>query len=261
MSIAPNLRLSVWIALVIAVVVNAALFGGRATSWVADRSGTVLAPVAGWTMHLRAVAGTMFNGVNAAQQNIALQQQVLQMQGQLAQQDALQQQLKFYQAAAGIRDRTGTDPVEAGIFSYPQNSGVRQVTLNRGAADWIAAGNTVATPEGALVGTVAHTSEHTAIVQMLGDPAFQVAARVMGTSVSGLVRVQSGAVVLDLVQKDEIVTVGSMVVTSGDDQRPAGLVVGTVSAVDDNATTLFKVVHIAPAVPDTIAGQVIIIRP
>ena len=262
MSIAHKLRLSVWIVLVVAVVANAALFGGRATSWIADRTGAILAPVTGWTVHLRALVGTMFNGVDAATQNIALRQQVLQLQGQLAQQDALQQELQFYRTAAGIRDRTGTEPIEAGIFSYSSNGGIRQAIINRGTIDWIAEGNTVVMSDGTLVGTVAHTSEHSATILMLGDPAFQVAARIVGTAVSGLVRVDgTGTLVLDLVQKDETVTEGSAIVTSGDDQRPAGLVIGTVRSVDNNATTLFKVVRIAPAVPDGIAGHVLVIRP
>jgi rod shape-determining protein MreC len=208
------------------------------------------------------VVGTMFNGVDAAQQNITLQQQVLQLQGQLAQQDVLQQQVQFYRAAADIRDRTGTEPIEAGIFSYPQQDGIREVIIDRGTADWVAPGNTVATPEGALVGTIADATQHSATVLMVGDPAFQVAARVMGTTVSGLVRVDSaGDIVLDLVQKDEMVTEGSMVITSGDDNRPAGLMIGTVRSVDNTATTLFKVVRIAPVVSNAPMGRVLIIRP
>lgn len=255
-------RSLVWIILAVIVTVNTVMFGGRATSWVADVSGPLLTPVTGWMMRVRTMAGTMFNGVDTAKQNIALQEKLLEMQGQLAQQDVIRQQVEFYRAAAGLRERIGTDPIEAGIFSYPQGSGVRQVIINRGAIDWIAEGNMVVTPQGALVGTVERTFEHHAIVRMLGDPFLEITARVMGTEVSGLVRVDgTDGLVLDLVQKNETVIEGSLIITSGDDLRPAGFVVGTVRSVDNNATTLFKVVHITPAVSDTVAGRILIVRP
>jgi rod shape-determining protein MreC len=255
-------RSLVWIIVAVIVAVNAVMFGGRATAWIADISGSLLTPVTGWMMRVRAVTGTMFNGVDAAKQNIALREELLQMQGRLAQQDVVRQEVAFYRAAAGLRERIGTDPIEAGIFSYPQGSGVRQVIINRGSIDWIAEGNMVVTPQGALVGTVERTFDHHAIVRMLGDPFLEIAARVMGTEVSGLVRVDGpDGLVLDLVQKDETVTEGSLIVTSGDDLRPAGFIIGTVRSVDNNATTLFKVVHITPAVSDTIAGRVLIVRP
>lgn len=262
MSIARKFRPSFWIVLVLVLVGNAFFFGGHLTAWVADETGAFVAPISGWFVRMRIIAATMFSGIDLAKENVALKEEVIRVQARLSQQDVVRQQLDTYRAAVGIRERIGTNPVEAGIFSYPQGGGIRQIIINRGTDDWVVAGMTVVTPHGALIGTVEQAFDHHAIVRILGDPAFEVTARIMGSTVSGLVRVDGvGDLILDLVQKEETVTEGSIVITSGDDLYPAGFIIGTIRSVDNTATTLFQVVRITPSVSELIAGRVIIVRP
>jgi rod shape-determining protein MreC len=256
-------RSSVLIVLTVFVIVNAMLFGGRLTSWVADRTGHWLAPLASGVGSLRAVAGIALGRGDLAVENRDLRDQVQQLQARLAQQENLQEQLAFYTSALNIRDRLGADPIPAGIFSYPQGSGTFQVVVNRGADDGVARGMVAAMATGALVGTVEQVFAGHAVVQMIGDPGIEVTGRIAGTDVSGLVRTSdTGSVILDLVQKDEQVSEGQTVVTTGDDQYPAGLVIGTIRSVDNDAATLFKTVRISPAVAqDGASGRVLLIRP
>jgi rod shape-determining protein MreC len=259
-SVAP--RPLILLGLAIIVIMNAWLFGGRLTAWVADGSGRVLAPVVGRMAHLRALVTTTLARGDLAVQNVALQDEITRVRAQLAGQEELQRQVRFYRDAAGIRERTGTDPIAAGIFAYPQSGGVKQVIINRGRAEWVVVGDVVITPSGTLVGAVATLFEHHAVVRTIGDVALDVTVRVLGTEVSGLLRTAvDGSVMMDLVQKNETVTEGSVIVTSGDDRYPAGLVVGTVRSVDNDAATLFKIVRIAPAVSENISGDVIVVKP
>lgn len=259
-SVAP--RPFILLGLAIIVIVNAWLFGGRLTAWVADGTGQVLAPVAGRIARLRAFVRTTLEQGDLASQNLTLQDELTRVRAQLAGQEELQNQLRFYRDAAGIRDRTGIEPIAAGIFSYPQSGGIRRIVINRGRAEGVIVGDVVVTPSGALVGAVVTLFEHHAVVSTIGDGTFDVTVRIVGTEVSGLLRTAAdGSVLMDLVQKNETVMENFVVVTSGDDRYPAGLIVGTVHSVDNDAATLFKIVRIAPAVADGISGDVIVIRP
>lgn len=259
-SVAPRPLILLGLAMII--IVNAWLFGGRLTAWIADGTGHILAPVAGRVARLRAFALTTLGRGDLAAQNLALQDEITRLRAQVAGREALENQLQFYRDAAGIRDRTGREPIAAGIFSYPQSGGVRQAVINRGRAEWVIIGDVVVTPSGALVGAVVTVFEHHSVVRTIGDVALDVTVRVLGTEVSGLLRTApDGSVMMDLVQKNETVTEGSVVVTSGDDRYPAGLVVGTIRSVDNDAATLFKIVRIAPAVTGGISGDVIVIKP
>lgn len=255
-------RPQILLGLAIIVVVNALLFGGRMTAWVADGTGQVLAPLVSRIAHLRALVMVTVGRGDFAAQNVTLQDEVLRLRAQLAGQEELQRQMEFYRNAAGIRDRIGTEPIAAGIFSYPQSGGVRQAIINRGRADWVVIGAVIVTPSGALVGAVSRVFEHHSVVSTIGDAAMDVTVRIVGTDVSGLLRTATdGSILMDLVQKNEAVTENSVVVTSGDDQYPAGLVVGTVRSVDNDVGPLFKIVRITPTVAAGVTGDVIVIRP
>jgi rod shape-determining protein MreC len=243
------------------LIANAVVFGGRLTAWVADISGPLLASASDAMSRARALAGAAVSRGNLAARNVELEDEVLRLRAQLANQDDLRTQLEFYRNASGIRDRTGKEPISAGIFSYPQAGGVHQVVINRGRADWVVVGDIVATPTGAVVGAVSQVFEHHAVVRMVGDIGLEITVHILGTDVSGLLRSTENGVIVDLVQKNETVTEQAVVTTSGDDWYPAGLVVGTVRSVDNDAATLFKIVRVAPAVTDNISGSVIVIRP
>jgi rod shape-determining protein MreC len=259
-SVAP--RPLILLGLAIIVIVNALLFGNRLTAWVSDGTGRVIAPLTARISGARALLMTTLGRGNLAAKNVALEDEVLRLRAQLANQEELQNKLAVYRDAAGLREHTGTQRVLAGIFSYPQSGGVRQVVINRGNSDWIVAGDIVVTPAGALVGAVSRVFEHHATVNVIGDVSLDVTVRISGTEVTGLLHTAAdGKVLMDLVQKNETVDEGSVVVTSGDDQYPAGLVVGTVSSVDNDAATLFKIVRVTPAVSDSISGAVIVFRP
>ncbi len=259
-SVAP--RPLILLGLAIILIVNAWLFGGRLTAWVPDGTGQILAPLANRIAYLRGLGSTMLKRGDLVEQNRALQDEITRLRAQLAGQEVIQHQVQFYREAAGIREHTGTDPIAAGIFSYPQLGGGRRVVINRGRADWIVPGDVLVTPTGAFIGAVSDVFEHHSVVSIIGDIGLDVTVRIMDTDVSGLLRtVSDGSIMMDLVQKNETVTEGSIVVTSGDDHYPAGLIVGTVRSVDNDASTLFKIVRITPAITPGMSGDVIVIRP
>ncbi len=237
-------------------------FGGRLVSWSVRSTGGVLTPIVERIVRARSRLVAFISRYDLIVQQQSLQDQLTRARAQLAQQDDLQRELAVARAAVGIRIRTGSEPIEAGIVSYPQEYGTPQIVVNRGSDDWVIAGDSVITPAGAFIGVVDRVYPHHAIVHMIGDTALEITVRILGTNVSGILRAErSGALMIDLVQKDEVVPEGAVVVTSGDDMHPAGLVVGTVRSVNNDAATVFQIVRVSPEIADAVFGRVLIIRP
>jgi rod shape-determining protein MreC len=261
MSKAPNVALAVLVLTAI-VAVNALVLHGRLSHWAADITAPMLTPLVARTSAARAYIGALFSRGDLAAENIRLSEELDRVRAQAAATEELQRELAFYRAVAGIAEHLRREPVAAGIFAYPRAGGVREALVNKGSRDWVALGDVVVTPDGALVGAVQNVFDDHAVVLMLGDPSFEVTGRIEGTEISGLVRADGAdGLVLDLVSRDEAVSEGQVVVTSGNDRFPAGLLVGTVRSVDANQTTLFTVVRLDPTADYPPAGRVIIIRP
>jgi cell shape-determining protein MreC len=234
---------------------------GALSHWVLDHTSQMLAPATQRMASTRAYLGTFWGRGDLAAENMRLAAEVERLRADAAGTEALRADAAFYRAAAGIADRLGTEPVEGGIFSYPRAGGTREAVLNRGMRDWVAIGDVVITSGGGLVGAVRETFDEHSLVLTVGDPQLEITGQIVGTQITGLVRAGADGLVLDLVSRDEQVQEGQVVVTSGNDRFPAGLVLGTVRSVDADRTTLFTLVRVEPAVGYPVAGRVIVIRP
>ena len=252
------------ITLIVAGIAAAVAFvlPGAPVRWVADMTGRIVAPIAERIGYGRTLGAVLLGRTDAATDYVRIQQELEKLRVDSARADELDRENQFLRAALGLQERTGQSMIMAGAFAYLREGGVRELVVNRGSRDWVARGDVVTTEAGSLVGAVAEVYERHSIVRTLGDPALEVTARITGTDVSGLVRVDvRQGLVLDLVQKGEQVTEGQMVVTSGNDSFPGGLVIGTVRSVDSTSATLFQIVRISPAVPEGLSASVLIIRP
>ena len=62
-----------------------------------------------------------------------------------------------------------------------------------------------------------------------------------------------------LIQGDDIKE-EDVLISTGNDPFPPGLIIGSVDYVEDNATQMFKKVRISPAVQNVRLGKVLIIK-
>lgn len=254
--------MTMMIVLTAGIAVSAGVFHGTPLLWVADIAGHVLTPLTERLGYGRALAGTLMSGGDLLMENLQLRAELDRAQATIARGDELEQENTFLRAAAHLRERVTAPAVQAGIFAYLRDGGVRQAIINVGGRDGVARADIVISATGALVGVVRDVATDHSIVRMIGDPLLEVTVRVSGTAISGLLRVDAaGGLIMDLVQKNEHVTEGQTIVTSGNDQIPAGILVGTVRSVDPESTALFKVIRISPATINDMAGSVLIIRP
>ncbi len=244
--------------LIIAVVAGARVGAGRLFSWAPDITGQWLAPV---RERVVSIAQSLLLGQDAADRIRDLDAKNRALTAAIAEHDQIQRDAQFYQDVAKIRPELSGEPLFANIFSYTRGGGSVQAILNRGSDDRVVLGDVVVTAHRELIGTVAQVFAHHAVVSVLGDSSITVTARVLQSEISGLVRSEPGAkVILDLIRKDEHISEGAVVVTSGDDRFPAGLILGTIRSTDNEVAPLFQVVRISPAVTPGVRGPVIILH-
>jgi rod shape-determining protein MreC len=166
----------------------------------------------------------------------------------IAQVADLMEENAFLRLISDLPARRERSVVDGNVFAYGIGGNTQRMVVNRGAVDGIVPGATVTTAAGVFIGLVHQVQERTATVRVVGDPGVQVTARVRGTDINGLMRLDAyGELVLDLIAKDELVSEGVVVETSGLDQMPSGLRIGTVRTVDADRTTLFQVIRLDPA--------------
>ena len=143
-------------------------------------------------------------------------------------------------------------------------NGVRIPTsavINRGAIDGISVGEPIISEEG-LVGRVVSVSSTFATVQLLTDPTSRVAVRVSESREMGIAKyIMTKGLIVDNVPTRGDVKPGDQILSSGmGGVYPAGLVVGTVIAVERPENDPFCEVRLAPAADFNSLDELFVLR-
>ncbi len=234
------------------VLLGADLAGSGVAEAVRSAGGTVIGPVQ------RALSGAPRDEIAALEaDNVLLRATVADQQRRLAEQERLGELLDAA-PTAGHR-LVAARVVASGLSPL----GGRSLTLDVGARDGVTADSTVVTAEG-LAGRVVAVTPWTSDVQVLGSTGSVIGVRVGPAGTLATVSSPSstdresrprGSLTLSFVQPGTPV-VGDVVSTLGSvDDRPyaAGIVVGTVTAVDPDRGQLTRTATVRPVVdPDAI---------
>jgi rod shape-determining protein MreC len=245
------------VALVVATLalLGADLAGSAVAGVVRDAGGRVLGPVQ------RALSGAPRDEIAALEaQNVVLRATVAEQRRRLAEQERLGELV----AGAPV---AGHRFVAARVVASDVSPlGGRGLTLDVGARDGVTTDSTVVTAEG-LAGRVVTVAPWTCDVQALGSTGSVIGVRVGPAGMLATVSSPSssdreprprGSLTLSFVQPGTPV-VGDIVTTLGSvDERPyaAGVVVGTVTAVDPDRGQLTRTATVRPVV-DTDAIDVV----
>jgi rod shape-determining protein MreC len=142
--------------------------------------------------------------------------------------------------------------VNARVIARPPSLFDQQIVISAGAIHGISLHDPVVTADG-LVGDVTRLTDRTARVTLLTDPDSAVAAHVLSSGASGLIRRGPGdgeSLVLDQVTKDQVVNLDDIVVTAGTlggrlrSIFPRGIQIGVVTSVGQTDTDLYKRVQV-----------------
>jgi len=171
-----------------------------------------------------------------------LQVQNAELQGRAAEADRLAALLHFREAHAAA------PMVAAQVIGASPDSASRILFLDRGSRDGVKRDMGVITPDG-VVGKILAVFPNTSQVLLLSDKDSGVGALLSSTRTQGPVR-GTGDPLLDMeyVSKDEKVTVGDTVLTSGEDRIfPKDLPVGVVVQAQPDPKTPFMVIRVRSA--------------
>jgi rod shape-determining protein MreC len=159
-------------------------------------------------------------------------------------------ELEALLAARGLERFTALPTVSARVVGAPVSNVEQTVQLDRGRDHGIAVDMPVATGAG-LVGRVVEVSGSRAVVRLVTDPASAVGVRLSATGDLGVAEGQGRGrpLRLGLVEPDEPVAAGELVVTSGTAASffPPGIPVGSVAAASQHRGSLEQEATLAPA--------------
>jgi rod shape-determining protein MreC len=161
------------------------------------------------------------------------------------------------------------DPVVARIIGRPPTPYQQEVIVSAGTGDGVARNAPVVDEGGNLVGKVTDVTESTARITLITDQSSSVSAVVLETEASGVVRhgASTSSLILDRVEKDEMVEERNTVITAGwtterfESLFPRGIPIGVVESVGQQDVDLFKRIQIAPLVDfDSLAAVIVLIE-
>ncbi len=224
----------------------------------------ILLSIAGISTPIEGVVATPLNGlsgffnrlslsINAAVEALnnlgQLRGRIAELEEQLARRQVESIQLREaasdYERLISLLNYTSAledqDFLTADVIAVEQTGIARTIIINRGTRDGIAVGMPVTTDLG-LVGRIIRVSANAAQVQLINDENSAVSSRLQATRAHGSIIGQaSGVLRLTMVDLDEEIQQGDLVITSGlGGNFPADILVGQVTSVRQFEFELFQ---------------------
>ncbi len=156
---------------------------------------------------------------------------------------ALKQQLEF-------KKTSQFKMVTAEVVGRDLDNINKTIIISQGSSSGVSVGQIVVANSGVLIGKVIKTEPDTAVVSLVSDSQTRVSALILNKERS-LGAVEGGhglSLSLKFIPRNETVTVGDQVVTSGFEPNvPRGILIGTVAVVENEAYKPFQQAVLNPA--------------
>lgn len=194
-------------------------------------------------------------------ENEVLRRQVADLEVRLQEQRALAVRSVQLQELMDLRTSTQLPLLAAEVIAGNPNPGMRTITINRGAADGVAADMAVVAPKGIVGRIVGQPASHASIVQLLIDRNAAAGAIVERSRAGGMVVgvEQDPPLGMDLVSSLADIKGGDIVVASGvDGIYPRGFVIGQVQTAE-RGSGLYYNVTVRPAVDFSSLQEVLVV--
>ncbi len=226
--------------------------------------GAVLAPVLTPVARIAVLPEQLWNNyldlVGARRENLRLREDIKTLNQSLAAAGEALHENERLRSLLEMR-RTVHDPtVAAAVIGEDVTPWFRTLTIDRGASSGITEGMPVLAA-GGVVGQTIKVTGNSCRVLLLTDHASGIAALIQRSRARGVVRGEGDArCSLEFSMRDEDVTVGDLVVTSGVGGVFAkGLPIGTVTMVKKGQYGIFQTVTIKPAVSIAHLEEVLVV--
>jgi rod shape-determining protein MreC len=198
--------------------------------------------------------------VEVEQVNEGLRTELSETQQQLVALEEARHERDRLRALLGFQQRLGRPAIAARVIGWDSSHYAESIICDRGSRDGVVPNMCVTTSDG-LVGRVLRVSAGTCQVQLVLDELSNVAALVQKNRVPGSVTGQGAGkpLLMRYVAKGAELVVNDAVVASGiDGIYHKGLLIGYVSEVVEDSTTLFQKIHLRPSVDLSRVEEVLI---
>lgn len=194
-------------------------------------------------------------------ENAELRAQIIQIQGQMQQQQAAADQSRSLEAILGLQRAVSQRTIAARVIAGDPAPGALVVTIDRGSDDGVRADCGVITTGGVVGRVIGSPMPHAARVQLLIGRGAGAGAVIEQVNAGGAV--QGGGddppLRMQYVLNSYDVKPGERVMTSGQDGIfPAGFLIGTVQQAE-RGSTMYKLIAIRPAVNFSHLGIVLVL--
>lgn len=198
---------------------------------------------------------------SAYEENEKLTAVVEELQGRVVELEEASEQNLDLKELLDFRDSgifpEGSTFVVARVIGRSPTQWEEWIQIDRGTADGLAVNQPVVGALGAvgdslagkgLVGKVVAATAHSAQVQLILDSQSSVAAKVQGGTAEGVLKGSiSGTLIMDYVERDQLVQEGVVVVTSGmGGIYPRGIPVGVVAGIGEEDVNIYKQIEVQP---------------
>ncbi len=213
----------------------------------------LVSPFEFMSLSLRGGIGSLWNGyvnlIGVQQENGELRSRIATLESDLARYREYEHENANLKELLSITKQSELKGMVASVIGVNPSPWVHSLTIDRGISDGLKSGMAVIEGEG-VVGQIIKVARRTSEVLLLTDHVSGVDSIVQRTRARGVVEGSGGELCrMRFIAQEEEVQVGDRVVTSGKDGvYPKGLLVGTVSGVDQNPRGQFKLVDIQPTV-------------
>ena len=257
------------LALLLGFMIQAA-YSGTLSSVASKAIGFVSIPFQAVSSAVTGWFGGFFDRLTLAdellEENAQLQQQVRQLQGQLADLDRYKSENETYREMLQIQEEHPTFEMEAAsVVARDSSSRFYSFKIDRGSDQGIALQDPVITQAG-MVGIISEVGPNYAVVTTLLDPAFKVGATATASRDPGMVEgdvtlAQEGKTKLRYLAPTSEVKAGELVMSSDlGGTYPADLLIGTVLEVQMESSGISKYAVVQPAVNASEVTSVMVVK-
>lgn len=197
--------------------------------------------------------------VDTAEDNRQLIEENRTLRAVLTQSDEVRLENKRLRLLLDFKEAQEIDTLPARVIAEDASSWFRTVMIDKGSEQGVTEGMPVVVAEG-VVGRVVRSSPRFARVLLITDASSAIASLLQDNRARGVCRGQGDLLVFDFVLRQEDVSVGDRVVTSGmGGVFPKGLVVGRVKSVDRQEFGLFQTIAVTPSVDFSHLEEVLVL--
>jgi len=196
-----------------------------------------------------------------AKENLRLESENQKLVARLGEEESIKVENNFLRDQLNLAPKINGELVLGKIVSANRSQSSSTVMINRGSKDGVERKMAVLSSSNILLGIIEEVFNERSLVLMLDDPRLVIASRVINKNIIGSSRGTLGKIFeIDFITGDDQIDPEDIIVTSGMDSLPEGLVMGRVLKVSDVVDDIFKEVRVEMVFDVSLGPNVFVVK-